>query len=364
MLVSQFLDGGGSERQMRQLAAALPFAVHVAFLRPNEDRERELQAAGIKTCYVPLRSYMSTDPLTAALRLQQYWYANGIRLVHTFDAPSTTFFVPVARLAGIPVVLASQRGNRRLDPKITQRLRRFTDPFAHGVVVNAPALRDHLVRDAGIARDKIRFCPNGLDTTRFTAEGRVRLPELAAASVVVGCVAAHRPEKQLPFLVDGFADIARQRPGVKLVLVGSGSETPHILERIATHQLGAQCVIIPHTADTAPILRSIDIFQLTSVSEGQSNSLMEAMACGCAVVASDVEGTRDLVRDGVNGFLFAYGNRQDLVAKTRTLVDDAELRGSIAKDASQWVRSTMSVEASAARMAEIYQEFLGLAKTS
>ena len=366
MLVSQLLDGGGSERQVRQLAIALNrlhFEVHLASFRSNEKIAEQLRQAGVQTVDLAVTSLASPKIVGTVLNLRSYVKQHGIQLLHAFDAPSSTLAVPMARLARVPLVLASQRGNRALDPPLAHKLRWLTDPMAHGIVVNAEALADHLEAE-GIARTRIRFCPNGLDTARFSPQGRQRIPRLEHASAVVGCVAAHRPEKELPFLVDAFAEARRQRPGLQLVMVGSGTETPKILERVQAHNLGGDCLMIPHTPDTAEILRSIDIFLLTSVSEGQSNSLMEAMACGCAVVASRVEGTRDLVRDGVNGFLFEFGSQADLVAKVLSLVDDPELRRKIACDASAWVRSTMSVEASAARMAAIYDEFIGKANSA
>jgi glycosyltransferase involved in cell wall biosynthesis len=361
LLATHLLDTGGSERQVRQTAVALDrsrFDVHLAFFRPDPDREREMQAAGVKTVYVPLFSYASLGAVRSALRLRRYLKDHGIQLVHAFDNPSSTFAAPVARLSGTAVVLASQRSNRFLEPKNFQRLRHLADPFAHGFVVNAQTLFDHLVKDEGVAPERIRICPNGLDTKRFTAEGRKRILELEDATLVIGCIATHRPEKQLPFLVDAFAEMRRLRPGLKLVLVGSGTETAKIVARVEAGSLGADCLMIPHTPDTAGLLRSIDIFVLTSSTEGASNSVMEAMASGCAVVASNVEGTRDLVRDGSNGFLFEFGNQGDLVAKVLALVDDAALRQRVAADSSEWVRANMSVEASVARMTAIYDEYL------
>ena len=361
MLAIYMLDGGGSERQVRQTAMNLDparFEVHLAFFRGNAERERELQAAGVKTLFVPLPSYASISAVKSALLLRRYLKDNKIQIVHAFDTPASTFAVPVARWAGTPVVLASQRSHRRIETKTALRLRRLADPFAMGFVVNAPMLADHLKIDEGIAPDKIHFCPNGLDTKRFTAEGRKRLPGMESATVVLGCVAAQRPEKQLPFLVDAFAEMRRQRHGLQMVLAGSGSDTANIAARVAANELGGACLLLPHVADTSEILRSIDIFILASSSEGTSNSIMEAMASGCAIVASNVEGTRDLIQDKSNGLLFEFGNQADLVAQVLRLVDDPVLRDKIASNSAEWVRTTMSVEASAARMASIYDQYL------
>lgn len=346
---------------MRQLAMEMNkmhFDIHALFFRPNAEREKELQDHGVKTVMVPVSSYKSIDPLRAMLEVKRYLQRHDIQLVHAFDAPTCTLVVPAARLARTRVVLGSQRGNRLWDPKVSQWLRWLTDRLAHGIVVNGKDFIDQLER-AGVPRSKMHFCPNGLDTDRFVADGRKRFPEVEDATVVLGCTAVHRPEKMMPFLVDAFAEIRRQRPGVKLVLAGNGPETPKVLARIEANQLGSDCVVIPHTPNTAWILRAIDLFLLTSATEGTPNSLMEAMACGTPVLASNVEGTRDLVEDGVNGFLFEYMNQADMVKKAVALIDHAALRQKIAAYSTPWIRETLGLNASARRMAAIYDQYLG-----
>ena len=82
--------------------------------------------------------------------------------------------------------------------------------------------------------------------------------------------------------------------------------------------IGDDCVFVPAKADVAEWLRSIDIFVLPSLSEGLSNSLMEAMACGCCAVASRTGGNIELVTDGRTGWLFEPGNAAELTSCSRT----------------------------------------------
>jgi glycosyltransferase involved in cell wall biosynthesis len=106
-------------------------------------------------------------------------------------------------------------------------------------------------------------------------------------------------------------------------------------------------------------LRAIDIFVLPSLSEALSNALMESMACGCAVVASDVGGNPELVSDGITGLLFPAGDAPELASRLERLMVDLDLRARIGAAASESIPQRFPLEASVRRMEEIYEELLG-----
>jgi glycosyltransferase involved in cell wall biosynthesis len=102
-------------------------------------------------------------------------------------------------------------------------------------------------------------------------------------------------------------------------------------------------------------LRKIDIFVLPSLSEALSNSLMEAMASGCAVTASKVGGNVELVQPGVTGLLFSPRAADELAANLRRLIQDEALRIEMAANAVRFIKNGFSLSASAQRMAGIYE---------
>jgi len=102
----------------------------------------------------------------------------------------------------------------------------------------------------------------------------------------------------------------------------------------------------------------IDIFVLPSLSEALSNALMEAMACGCAVVASNVGGNPELVRDGETGLLFNPGDASTLAAALQILIENESLRGRLAARGTELVRENFSIHSSAQRMSEIYTDLI------
>lgn len=357
----QSLGPGGSERQLALMARYLDrcrFEVRVACFRCQGIRAGELRAAGVPIVEIPLRSLRDRSLLAATRRLLACLRAQQIDLVHTFDAPSTLFGVLLARAVRTPVVLASQRAHRELSPSWLRHLLRLTDQMTDAIVVNCEFLKRHLVEDEKVSAERIRVCYNGLELDRFSPEGRGKPAEFAPARLVVGTVCVLRPEKGLDVLVEAYARLRHAFPDVVLLVVGDGPVRESLLRQAAQLGLGESFQLLPAQSEVAGLLRAIDIFVLPSRSEALSNALMEAMACGCAVVATRVGGNPELVEDGKTGLLVAPGDAGELASALRFLVENGPARARLAESAATFVRSRFSAEASAQRLGEIYEEFL------
>ena len=360
VLMTRRLGHGGSERQMVNLARSLDpsrFDVRVACFRSEGIRAPELEARGIPILNLDVRSFRKPSGIRGAVALFRYLKRHGIRIVHAFDAPTNQFGVPVARLAGVPLVLSSARGHRGLHPR-ERRILRWIDGFAHAVVVNCEAMRRHLIDDEGVQAGRIRLCYNGLDTDEFSPGGRPRHGAFAGASLVIGTVGVLRPEKGLVTLVEAFARIPDRPPGVKLAIVGDGPVRQELEERARALGIERSCVFLAARERVAPLLRGIDIFVLPSFEEALSNSLMEAMACGCCAVASNVGGNPELVAEEEGGLLFAAGDAAGLADILVRLIHDEELRTKLAREGARQIRERFSLGASTRRMEEIYLEEL------
>ncbi len=302
----------------------------------------------------------SLASVKGAVRIASYIRKEGIRLVHTYDTPANLYGVPAARMAGTAVVLSSQRVHRSLWPGIYRHGQRITDRMVDGVVVNCEYMRRHLCDDEKTPADLIHLCYNGIDTGIFQPVRGGRPEALRDASVVVGVVCGLRPEKGLETLLDAFAAVRGPAPGMKLAIVGSGSCLADLQERARALGILADCVFEPATQHVPDWLHAIDIFVLPSLSEALSNSLMEAMACGCCVVASRVGGNPELIAHGETGMLFTPRDVPGLAAILSQLVKSAVLRDELASRAARLIHSRFSKQAAARRMSEIYSMLLGL----
>jgi L-malate glycosyltransferase len=358
LLLARELDLGGSERQMTEIAKTLDrsrFDPHVGCFRPQGIRNAELAATGVPIVHFPVDSFTSFRALAEACRLASYIRRHGIRLVHTFDYPLTLFAVPVARWATSAVVVSSQRSHRSLIPRKYRPLIRMTDHIANAVVVNCEFVRQHLRNNERVPYERIRLCYNGVDLEEFKPREEFQPRETPRDSLTIGVVCALRPEKDLGTLIEAFARV--RRSGLKLLIVGSGSMLCELRRQAAAIGISGDCTFIPAAGKVAEWFQAIDIFVLPSRSEALSNSLLEAMACGCCPVASRVGGSPELIRHGENGMLFEAGDAEQLSGVLQTLVELRILREQLAARA-RCTAQQFSIAASARRMGEIYTQLI------
>jgi L-malate glycosyltransferase len=356
LLLVHSLGPGGTERQVAEIAKNLNperFQVHVGAVVTKGMRASELAAAGIPLLELPVHSLYGPSTLRGFRVLRSYLKTHRIQVVHAFDPAFNIFAAPVARFSGTPVVVTSQRCYRELISPKYHPLLLFSHRIADAVVGNCEAMRAHLRSDYGVPDRKIRVLYNGLDASVFHAAGRQK-PQNDA--LVIGSVGLLRPEKRLSLLVEAFAEVRRRNPALKLVLVGSGPELSRLRAQAAGLGLGDACLFEPAAATVVPWLRSIDIFVLPSRSEALSNSLLEAMACGCCPVASRVGGNPELVIPGETGLLFESGDARGLARALETLIRNPDLRLRLAAQAAA-ASAGFSVVAAAQRAEQMYLEF-------
>ncbi|MDX2266515.1 MAG: glycosyltransferase [Bryobacter sp.] len=308
-MVQQFTHGG-SERQCATAALGLQqrgWQVHAAALRPGGMRAAELAAAGLPLPVFPVRSFASLDLLRSGLAFASYLRQHRIDIVHTFDVPSNAFAIPWARFARVPRVYSSQRAHRDLTPASLRPLEKLSDRLAHRIVVNCRSVEGELVSQYAIAPAKIHLLYNGIDTALFHPHGpRAALPfssgalpsnALPSNTLVIGTVCALRPEKDLPTLQRAFAQIAPDFPHAHLLFVGDGPERPSLAGAAAAANLIHRTHFAGSQADTTPWYRAINFFVLPSRSEALSNSLLEAQACGCHILASQTGGNPEITHN-------------------------------------------------------------------
>jgi glycosyltransferase involved in cell wall biosynthesis len=351
------LGHGGSERQLASVARALDrtkFTPHAASV-VGGFRADEMTQDGIPVWKIPLHSYFGADTWQAVRQVCTYIHRHGIALVHTFDYSLTPFGVAAARLCPGVRVLSSQRCYMELLPPRYRYMALIAHGFADGIVVNCEELRRHLHEDYKFRASSIQVCWNGIDTREFHRRPETRLQEVRDAELVIGTVGVLRPEKNLAHLIEAFQRVREGNARIKLLIIGSGPEENSLRGLAARLGVTPQCVFLPSTAEVTSALSSIDIFVHPSLSEGLPNAVMEAMACGCTVLASGVGGCPELIDDGVHGMLFHAGKLDSLVSALRVVVAEPELRCRMAAAAAARIRERFSIEASARRMEGIYE---------
>ena len=238
---------------------------------------------------------------------------------------------------------------------------RFAMRYTHTVVTVSDFLRSHLIEDVRLPTQRIRVIPNGIDTNAFSPGPRTGLVRqrfgLAEQTVVIGTVARLHPVKNQALMVEAFARVHADWPDTALVFVGTGP-LKDSLSAIAA-DLGIQDAVhfFGATADAPAVYRDLDIFCLSSITEGTSISALESMASGVYVVLSAVGGNPRLLAGGTLGRLTDPPNDPGVLAAALLEgVRDGDLRRRTAARARQAVVDHYSLDLSTARYVETYRD--------
>jgi glycosyltransferase involved in cell wall biosynthesis len=368
------LDQAGAEKQMVLLATGLArpeFDVHVCALTRLGPLAEPLREGGIAVESIEKR--WKVDP-AAYYRLRRLIQRLQPDLVHTWIFAANSYGRQAALGAGVKHVLAGERCVDRWkawhELAIDRHLARKTD----WIVTNSSGVRDFYV-EHGLPREKFVIIPNGIRVADIpaamgqggatpgssrSAERQQLLEELRlpAHARLIGAVGRLWPQKRYKDLI-WAADLLKViRDDTYLLVVGEGPERER-LERFREEvQIEDRVRLLGHRPDVPRILRQLDCFWLGSGYEGQSNSLMEAMATGIPVIATNIPGNQDLIEQGVSGFLVAVGDRAGFARWTNTLLDDQPLARKIAAAARDRMASQFSVERMVERYSDLYRQTL------
>lgn len=298
--------------------------------------------------------------LGAVLRLGRL--VRGLRpdVVHSrnwgaFDA------VVAARLAGVRTVVHGEHGREAADPQgldpRRNRLRRLLAPLVSRFVTVSLDLRRWLVITVGIPAHKVVTIHNGVDTARFSpadsSEAREALG-LPIGATVIGTIGRLDPVKDQAGLIEAFSGLAESGSSPILAIVGEGPSRPALEEQILRRGLSQRVRLFGERRDVATALRAFDVFVLPSRAEGMSNTILEAMASGLPVVATDVGGNPELVEPETTGRLVPPGDPHALEAALRGYVADAYLRRSQGKAGRERVIQQFSLDRMAQAHAGLY----------
>ncbi len=258
-----------------------------------------------------------------------------------------------ARLCGIGNVIYTEHGRIFPDSRAVMILDRIYAPLTRHVVAVSQNLARYMCSEVGIPAGKISVIINGIDVERFRS---ARVPSTTAGNIRIGIIARLAPVKDIATLLRAMAVVRRRKSLVSLSIVGDGPERD-ALESLA-NELGLSAVVTFHgfRRDIPSALKDMDIFVLSSLSEGTSITLLEAMASGKPLVVTNVGGNPAIVEQGVNGFLVPAGDPDSLAQALLKLADDARLRQSMAAANIRKVTERYSIQSMARQYEALYRE--------
>ncbi|HBE89858.1 MAG: hypothetical protein A3E37_04970 [Candidatus Andersenbacteria bacterium RIFCSPHIGHO2_12_FULL_46_9] len=211
-----------------------------------------------------------------------------------------------------------------------------------------------------VPRRKITVIPNTIDVDLYhlTIDREAKKKELGlpADKIIIGCVARLRKQKGHNDLIAAFHSVHSARPNTTLVLVGDGEEKPDIMEAIKKYGLENHVIMLGNRHDVPEILQTFDIFAFTTLYEGMSNSLMEAMSARLPILTTNIPENRELITNDQTGVLVPVHDIRTIANALVRLIDDPPLRHTLAANAYQQVKDHFSIKAIIPQYIEFYRQ--------
>jgi len=373
--VLQVVDGfrmGGAEKKLLELVAKLDrrkFEVLVANVGPAGPLEKAFGELGVEIFHFPRRFGFDPLPLWRLFRLMRQ---RRIDIVQTTLLWADLIGPLAAKCAGVPVVVSWETVSHEGDPFHNNFQRRvgyeWTMQYVDVIIPVSEAIKRSLMRRRGIPEHKIRVIHYGVDLKKFHPNGHdqalAKRLEFGATddTVLIGILARLEPPKGHRFFVEAFSEVVKRFPRARAIFAGDGSLRAELETSIRQAGLGKSIRFLGTRNDVTELLNAIDLFVLPSISEGLPNVLLEAMACQKPVIATDIGGIPEVVRDGENGYLVPPGDSVALQAALLKSFAEPEKWASLAQRGRATVESEFSLEHQVASFEAIFME-LHAAKT-
>jgi glycosyltransferase involved in cell wall biosynthesis len=356
MHVTLTLSRGGTERLVVELVRRLGAAVVPAVCCLDTRGE---WAADIEACGVPVAALGRQPGFRPALgrRIAALAVRHGANVLHCHHYSSFIY----GRLASmwrhpLPVVFTE---HGRLSGQQVSAKRRLVNTVAGRLsgafCAVSEDLKRHMVAE-GFRAHRVRVIHNGIDPT--VAAPRVearRTLGIAPGQFVVGTIARLDPVKDVPTLIEAFSLCHSRLPSAELVVIGDGTERADLEKRVRESVHGRHVRFIGARDDARTLLPAFDVYANSSITEGVSVTVLEAMAAGVPVVATRVGGTPEILTDRQDGRIVPPRNPQALADAITELAERPELAGQFASRARQRVQTTFSLDRMVRDYVSVYQ---------
>jgi glycosyltransferase involved in cell wall biosynthesis len=361
LIIDQLCELGGAERVLFRIVDHLPrerFTPHLLTFGI------EPSLAAYVSCPLHLLSVRRTydhTGLAAARQIRRLVRSHDIQITHAFHETSDLWAGPIAKLSGCPVLISSRRdmgiqrgAKHRWGYRVLGRL--FDE--VHTV---SETVRQFCIEQDGLPPERVRTIPNGVDlppgSATTEANGmrkRLGLPETRPLVVSVGHI---RPVKGFDVLLQTAARV----PEATFAIAGDTHDEAHardLAQRASAAGLAGRFVFLGPVENVPALLYSADVFCLLSRSEGMSNAVLEAMACGLPCVATRVGGNPEVIQEGRTGFLVDDGDSEGAAARILELLEDRARARAMGAEGRRAVEENFTTEVMIKNVVDSYERLL------
>ncbi len=350
------LEIGGTERQLLLLLKKIDrekFTPVLIALRGGRMKE---EFEGIVKVFVPGKKW-KIDPFVL-FKIARRLKREKPDILHTFMFTSNTWGRLAGILAGVPVIIASERSMDLWKRFYHFWVDRFFARHTKKIVCNSYQVRNRYEKILGRYSDRLSVVYNGLDTNLYDSveyKGEtVRGLGITGNEKVILTGGRLSPEKSLDTLISAVPEVLKKCVETRFVIAGEGREKDKLLELAKKLEVDKKIIFAGYRGDLPELIKISSIVVLPSLWEGMPNLLLEAMALKKPVVATDIGGSREIVKNGENGFLVPVRSPEKLAEKIVHLLRNEALCRDMGEKGYRMVKEIFSIELMVKEYEEIY----------
>jgi len=314
---------------------------------------------------LPLTCTYNLEAFRVALRLRHIIRSENVKLVHTFFPIADLWGGIVSKLCGVPILFSSRRDMGIFRTELHSLAYRLLGGLYDKVHAVSEEVRAFTIREDRLRPSRVVTIHNGVDLEEIDAirlRGRTELlPSLAGASHLIGSVGNVRRVKGVDILVRAAAVVCQKFPRAVFLVIGNIHDPEYLKElqtQIQNLGLSENIFFLGRRWDVISLLKVCDAFCLLSRSEGQSNAILEAMACGLPCVVTRVGGNAEVVASGESGFLVPSEQPESAGKHLLRLLQNPDMAETMGKRGRQIIESRFTMQGTIERLMQVYDELL------
>jgi glycosyltransferase involved in cell wall biosynthesis len=299
-------------------------------------------------------------------RLFLFLRQNRYDLVHTHLLWSMMFFTPLAALFRVPVRFNHDHALDVVRYQEHRTLRLLSNRLAHHIIAVSSSLSSFLSQEENIPAHKITVINNSVDLSRFHRRSESNLQErvrrnwdLPADALIVGGVGRLDYQKNFPLFLEVAAEVCAQLPQAIFIIAGEGPDRASLEEQSRKLGITSRVRFLGFVKEMPEFYQSLDLLLLTSHFEGTPLTVLEAMAMGIPVVASQVDGVGEVLQEGKDAILVPPGLKDLFVKGVCQLLQNQSLWQQFSNAGQEKARQSHSVEVMVRQVESLYLKYLG-----
>jgi glycosyltransferase involved in cell wall biosynthesis len=375
LFIIDSFEQGGSERQAMQLLTQLHASgkcrVHLACLQNRGSLRAEADQLGIGEIHeYALTSFYDLNFARQLRRLVHFIRENEIDVVHTHCFYTNIFGMTGGFLAGVRARITSKGETDGFRTPLQKRAERTAFRLSHRVIANCLVVQNQLIRE-GVNRAKIIQHYNGLDLERLKVRAGLRREEALAGFSLppdrryISIVANLRnPVKDHPMFLRAAARVRAAAANAGFAIAGEGELMEELRELAVQLGIKDDVFFLGRCDNVADLLFASEIGVLSSKAEGFANAILEYMAAGLPVVATDVGGAREAIAEDETGYTVNSGDDEKMAERIIDLLNKPERASAMGERGKLIAAEKFSCDRHLQNTLELYDELLSTQKSA